>query len=80
MKRYVLLWLLSLVLVGTASAWISAQIVTPAPQHVVIAGPELGVQVDTTDGNFAYGSFVVRIDGRWLELVPSARAYRLQGQ
>ena len=78
MKRYVVLWLLSLVLVATASAWIAAQI-TQAPQHV-ISGSDVGVQVDSTDGKFAYGRIVVRIDGRWLELGPSARAYRLQGQ
>ena len=81
MKRYVVLWLLSLVLVGAASAWISAQatVVTPAPQPVVISGPDVGVQVESTDGKIAFGRVVVRIDGKWLELGPSTRAgvYRL---
>ena len=72
MKRYVVLWLLSLVLVGTASAWISAQkptIVRPEP--FLLSGPDIGVQVESTDGKIAFGKIVVQIDGKWLELGPS---------
>ena len=84
MKRYVLLWLLSLVLVATASAWISAQatkplIVVPKPidQPTVLSGADVGVRVESWDGNNAIGKLVVRLDGRWVEVAPKAGVFRL---
>ncbi len=84
MKRYVLLWLLSLVLVATASAWISAQatkpyIVIPKPldQPTVLSGADVGVRVESWDGNNAIGNLVVRLDGRWVEVAPKGGVFRL---
>jgi hypothetical protein len=66
MKRSVVLWLLSLMLVGIASAWISAQatVVRPLDQPIVLSGQDIAVQVEAWNGNAAYGKLVVRLDGR----------------
>jgi hypothetical protein len=79
MKRSVLLWLFLLVLVASASAWISAQasIVKPLDQPLVLSGLDVGVRVEAWDGNTAIGKLVVRLDGRWVELGPSGGVYRL---
>jgi hypothetical protein len=79
MKRSVVLWLLSLVLVGAASAWISAQarIVTPPDAPIVLSGPDVGVRVEARDGNNAIGTLVVRLEGRWVEVAPKGGVLRL---
>lgn len=82
MKRYVLLWLLSLVLVATASAWISAQatrprIVKPLAQPTMLSGADVGVRVESWDGNTAIGNLVVRLDGRWVDVAPKGGVFRL---
>jgi hypothetical protein len=82
MKRSVVLWLLSLVLVGTTSAWISAQsrpyVVTPPPQPILLSGSDVGVRVESWDGNTAIGKLVVRMNGRWVE-VSGAGAFHPAG-
>lgn len=79
MKRTVVLWLCSLVLVAFATAWISAQarIVTPLAQPVLLSGADVGVRVESWDGNTAIGKLVVRMDGKWVELGPAGGTVRL---
>ncbi len=67
MKKPIVLWLVSLVLVAaTVSTFTLAQVLQdPAP---VVSGDDLGFRVESLDrsGN-PTGTLVIRVDGEWVE-------------
>lgn len=74
---FVVLWALSLIIVG---AFAHAQ--TPAqrgntPTPTIISGSDLGFRVARQQGNRVTGTFVVRINGEWLDAEPAAGAKAL---
>ena len=86
-KRFVViaLWVISMFAAGL---WGHAQTPLPPreprpapsqlqPQPTVISGADLGFRVDARKGNTPIGRFVVRIDGRWVEVEESASIRRL---
>ena len=79
MKRPVVLWLLSLVLVSFATAWISAQssIVKRLDQPLMLSGSDVGIRVEAWDGTTAVGRIVVRVEGRWVEVNAPGGVVRL---
>jgi hypothetical protein len=73
----VLVSALSLIIVG---AFAHAQ--TPAqrgttPPPTIISGSDLGFRVARQQGNRVTGTFVVRINGEWLDAEPAAGAKAL---
>lgn len=72
----IVLWALSLFIVGAfAHAQTAAQRgATPA---VIISGSDLGFKVARQQGNRVTGTFVVRINGEWLDAEPAAGAKAL---
>lgn len=82
-KRFVVIavWVISMFAAGL---WGHAQAPLPQPrsapsplQPTVISGTDLGFRVDARKGNTPIGRFVVRIDGRWVEIEESATIRRL---
>ncbi len=86
-KRFVVIavWVVSMCAAGI---WGHAQVPptpreprpTPSqlqPQLTIISGNDLGFRVDAHKGNTPIGRFVVRIDGRWVEIEESASIRRL---
>ena len=76
----VLVWALSLIIVG---AFAHAQ--TPAqrgttPTPTIISGGDLGFRVARQSGDHVMGTFVVRINGEWVvaEPAPGAKALSLK--
>jgi hypothetical protein len=73
----IVVWALSLIIVA---AFAYAQ--TPAqrgatPPPTIISGSDLGFRVTRQQGNRVTGSFVVRINGEWLDAEPVAGAKAL---
>jgi hypothetical protein len=73
----IIVWALSLIIVG---AFAHAQ--TPAqrgntPPPTIISGSDLGFRVARQQGNRVTGTFVVRINGDWLDAEPAAGAKAL---
>lgn len=67
----VILWVLSLAVVGViVSAQVPRRDSVPAP---VISGADLGFRPDGWRGKARTGTWVVRINGEWVEAVDSAR-------
>ena len=68
-----MLWIASLALVGTVVAAQGVQLnprwrSTPTPEPpVVISGADFGFRAEGWQGDARTGTFVVRIDGRWIE-------------
>ena len=84
-KRFVViaLWAISMFAAGL---WGHAQTPLPQPrpapsplqpQPTVITGNDFGFRVDARKGNTPVGRFVVRIDGRWVEIEESSSLRRL---
>ena len=73
----VVVWALSLIIVGAfAHAQTPAQRGnTPAP--TIISGSDLGFKVARQQGNRVSGTFVVRINGEWVDAEPAAGAKAL---
>jgi hypothetical protein len=62
------LWIVSLVVVATvASAQVRRE---PAP---VISGADIGFRPEGWQGKARTGTFVVRINGEWVEAVPAIK-------
>jgi hypothetical protein len=71
---FVALWVLSIVVVGVlVSAQTPREVVppTPATPGPVISGADLGFRPDGWKGKARTGTFVVRINGEWVEVVDS---------
>ena len=73
----IVVWALSLIIAGAfAHAQTPAQRgTTPAP--TIISGSDLGFRVARQQGNRVTGTFVVRINGEWLDAEPAAGAKAL---
>jgi hypothetical protein len=72
-----ILWALSLIIVG-----VFARAQTPgqagnAPPPIIISGNDLGFRVARQQANRVMGTFVVRINGEWLDAEPAAGAKAL---
>lgn len=66
----VLLWIASVVLVSAlASAQSRQSRPDPAP---VISGADIGFRPEGWQGKMRTGTFVVRINGEWVEAIPAA--------
>jgi hypothetical protein len=65
---FVLLWLASLVLVGVFA---SAQ--TRREPGAIISGADIGFRPDGWNGKRRTGTWLVRIDGEWVEAVSTFR-------
>jgi len=65
---FVLLWLASLVLVGVFA---SAQ--TRREPGTIISGADIGFRPDGWNGKRRTGTWLVRIDGEWVEAVSTIR-------
>ena len=69
-------WAISLIIVGVfAHAQTPAQRGGTAP--TIITGSDLGFRVARQQGNRVSGTFVVRINGEWLDAEPAAGAKAL---
>jgi len=65
---FVLLWLASLVLVGVFA---SAQ--TRREPGAIISGADIGFRPDGWNGKRRTGTWLVRVDGEWVEAVSTFR-------
>jgi len=77
MKRSLLLWVASLVLVALSTfAFAQAQFPpgsTRLPQPQMLSGNDIGFRVEGTDVNGRpIGTLVLRLNGNWVEVGPSA--------
>ena len=68
---FVLLWIASLVLVGVIT---SAQTQTRRDPGPVISGSDLGFRPEGWLGRARTGTWVVRINGEWVEAVSALRS------
>jgi hypothetical protein len=67
---FVILWIASVILVG---AYASAQSRQMRPDAApVISGSDIGFRPDGWQGKARTGTFVVRINGEWVEAIPGA--------
>lgn len=68
MKRFVLLWVVSLVLVATVT-FTFAQGRTLFPQPQILSGNDIGFRAEGTDLNGKLmGTLMVRVNGTWVEV------------
>jgi hypothetical protein len=61
-----LLWVLSLVAVGSIVTAAQIPIVKPVPPKV-LAGPDVGFRVEATEGDRVVGQIVVKVNDKWVE-------------
>jgi hypothetical protein len=84
MTRYwklAVVWALSLMVVGMASS--RAQVSQPSPTEkmrreslllegpIIVSGNDVGFRIERTKEGIPVGKVVVRIDGKWVDTVPS---------
>ena len=70
MQKNFLWWVLSLVIIAMASFAGAQQ--PPSPQPRILSGNDLGFRVEGTDrSGKAIGTFMVRVNGSWVEVGPS---------
>ena len=82
MARYwklTVMWVLSLMVVGMASS--RAQVPSPTERMmreslllegpIIVSGNDVGFRIERTKDGIPVGKVVVRIDGKWLDTVPS---------
>ena len=76
--KLVVAWMLSLVAVGAiASVLTSAQVRVPVPGQrplmtegtTILSGSDIGFRVERTQDGVPIGTLVVRVDGRWVEVL-----------
>jgi hypothetical protein len=70
---FVLVWIVSLVVVGVL---VSAQAQTRRDPAPVISGADIGFRPEGWRGKARTGTFVVRIDGEWVDAVDAIRIHR----
>jgi len=71
--KIALLWLISLVFVGGLSAF-AAQRSLPLPPTTlpqIVSGNDVGFRIDRMREGVPMGTIVVRVNGAWVEPVPS---------
>lgn len=78
-KRIILtaVWALSLILVA---AFAHAQLVQRPVTPTILSGNDFGFRVTGRAGNNAIGTFVVRINGEWVEAQPAGGVRALTSQ
>ena len=70
MKKWILMWIVSLIAVaGLTSAATLAQTKWLERDYYMLRGNDIGFRVEGTDvaGN-PVGTFMIRVDGRWVEM------------
>lgn len=61
-----LLWVLSLLAVGTAAS-AQMRVWRPVPEPKVLFGEDVGFRVDGFRGEIPSGTIVIRVNGAWVE-------------
>lgn len=74
---FAVLWALSLILVAVVA---HAQIVQRPVTPTILSGSDFGFRVTGRAGNNALGTFVVRINGEWVEAQPVGGVRALTSQ
>jgi hypothetical protein len=72
---FLALWLVSIVVVGVLlSAQTQREVQAPVPRPVapIISGPDFGFRPEGWKGKARTGTFVVKINGEWVDAVESA--------
>ena len=65
MKRLLLLWVVSLILVSMATFAVAQ---TRRPAQPTVSGNDIGFRVDGTDANGQpFGTLLIRYNGEWVE-------------
>jgi hypothetical protein len=68
----VVLWIATVVLVGAIASAQSRQLRPDTATAPVISGADIGFRPDGWQGKARTGTFVVRINGEWVEAIPGA--------
>ena len=71
---FIALWVVSIVVVGVL---VSAQTRRDSNPNPVISGADIGFRPEGWKGNARTGTFVVRINGEWVEAVDAVKTLRL---
>ena len=72
---FVALWVISIVVVGVL---VSAQAQTRREPNPVISGADMGFRPEGWKGEARMGTFVVRINGEWVEAVDAVKTIRVR--
>ena len=72
---FIALWTVSVVVVGVL---VSAQAQTRREPNPVISGADFGFRPEGWKGNARTGTFVVKINGEWVEAVDAVKTLRLK--
>lgn len=73
--KLALVWVVSLIVVAAASRLMLAQ--TTTADKKIVSGADLGFRIDSDRGGVPTGRFVVRVNGKWVEVKESVGAARL---
>ena len=73
--KLALAWILSLMVVATASRLTLAQ--TGTSDKKVVSGNDLGFRIDSERGGVPTGHFVIRVNGNWVEVKEGVVASRV---
>ncbi len=69
MRKWVVLWFASLVSVAALTAGLLAQSRLPEREYRIVSGNDVGFRTEGTDrSGKPIGTFMVRTDGRWVEV------------
>jgi len=71
---FIALWTVSVFVVGVL---VSAQAQTRREPNPVISGADIGFRPEGWKGNARTGTFVVKINGEWVEAVDAVKTLRL---
>ena len=72
---FVALWVASIVVVGVL---VSAQAQTRREANAVISGADIGFRPEGWKGEARTGTFVVRINGEWVEAIDAMKIVRVK--
>lgn len=76
MRKFLLLWLLSLVLASMATYAVAQ---TRRPGQPTVSGNDIGFRVDGTDpSGRPFGTLLIRHNGQWVEPGPTMTVRKLQ--
>jgi hypothetical protein len=68
-RRWTLAMIWALSIVATAAMAAAAQRLTISP--TLVSGNDVGFRIERTQDGFPVGRLVVRVDGRWVDALPS---------
>lgn len=72
MRKWIAMWLASLLVVAGVSA-----VLVRAQDSTILSGADLGFRVDRMRADGPVGTFMVRINGKWVEAAFSPKASQL---